>query len=187
MERNVEATAMMNAPNKAARMVLRSSPALVLGDADPDALPGERTFRTTVAAQLGPGTTMEQAVTITLGSIHSSNSEGRISASFSWDPVGFERLLPSFTGELVLDECEGAGRSRLTLSGSYRAPMGAVGRFGDSVVGHRLARRSLTLYVERLAERLEQEAIRRDFTGLATPAPYNDDLRPDSRSEHHIG
>lgn len=40
-------------------------------------------------------------------------------------------------------------------------PLGPVGRFGDGVLGHRLARRAMIQLVERLAAHIEAEVVRR--------------------------
>lgn len=167
--------------------VLRSSPELVLGDPESKSRTAPLRFGTTVPAHVGPGTTVEQAVTITFGPLRSTEVDENAVGLFSWETIGFGRLLPSFCGDLAIDPVDGTNGSRLTVRGTYRAPLGRVGRFGDSVIGHRIARQSLTLYVERLAERIDREAVRCHTATPLRPAPYNEDLRPHSRSQHHIG
>ena len=187
MERVIEASAMLHATTGSARTVLRSSPELVLGDPDSETRTGPRRFGTTVPAHVGSGTTVEQEVIITFGPLRSTEVDENAVGPFSWEPIGFERFMPSFCGDLAIDPVDGTNGSRLTVRGTYRAPLGRVGRFGDSVIGHRIARQSLTLYVERLAERIDREAVRCHTATPLRPAPYNEDLRPHSRSQHHVG
>lgn len=195
MERIVEASASVNASMAAAQSLLRSAPESVLGDAESGGEPGRRTFRASVPAQLGAGSTVEQAVSVVMGPLRTAKSKGDgageatvTTATFEWGPTGGDRLLPSFSGELSLVPADGHG-SRLTLRGAYQPPLGPVGRFGDSVIGHRVARHSVAMFVERLAERIDREALRRatPATATATPTPYNEDLRPHSASEYHLG
>ena len=59
----------------------------------------------------------------------------------AWQATGRERLFPTFDGELEASEADDG--TRLRLHGTYTVPLGVIGRFGDGVVGWRLARRSL--------------------------------------------
>ena len=187
MERSIEASATLHTTTGLARTVLRSSPELVLGDPDSETRTGPRRCGTPVPAHVGPGTTVEQAVTITFGPLRSTEVDDNAVGPFSWEPHGLERLLPSFRGNLAIDPVDGTNGSCLTVRGRYRAPLGRVGRFGDSVIGPRIARQSLTLYVERLAKGIDREAVRCHTAAPLRPAPYNEDLRPHSRSQHHVG
>ncbi|MDE0802157.1 MAG: hypothetical protein OSA99_02420 [Acidimicrobiales bacterium] len=181
MERRVEASAAMHVSAGAAQVVLRSTPELVLGEPEPGPRRGRRTFNATLPAQLRPGTTVEQAVLVSIMPLHTGADPEHASAPLTWEPTGLQRLLPRFAGELRVGPIGRRG-SRLTVRGHYSAPLGRVGRFGDSVLGHRVARRSLELYVDRIAQRIDHEALRRHTTSTIKPAPYNEDLRPHSRS-----
>lgn len=186
MERRVESSASVHASTATASAILRSTPELVLGECATGRDSARRTFHTTLPASVRPGTTIEQTVSVTIGPIRSPEADGRTNADFSWKPVGPETVLPSFVGELSLEPLDGHN-SRLRVRGLYRVPMGRLGQFGDSVVGHRVARRSLSLYVRRLADRIDRESVRRNTAANVKPAPYNDDLRPHSPSARHRG
>jgi hypothetical protein len=43
----------------------------------------------------------------------------------------------------------------LHLSGHYSVPLGAVGAFGDRLLGHRVARRSVQAFLEAAATRID--------------------------------
>ena len=70
--------------------------------------------------------------------------------------LGHERWLPEFDGELEVTVASGEGAT-LRLHGFYTVPMGHIGRFGDGVIGHRLARRALTRFLDDVAARLDRE------------------------------
>ncbi len=67
---------------------------------------------------------------------------------------------------------DGSDASRLTVRGIYTVPLGPVGRFGDGVIGRRLARQSLIAFVEGLAGRLDREAGRREAAVPWRPRPH---------------
>jgi hypothetical protein len=68
----------------------------------------------------------------------------------SWRAAAFERLAPIFEGELELRP-DGRGSS-LELRGYYVVPLGAAGRFGDGLIGRRVARRTAAGVLEAIAE-----------------------------------
>ena len=69
-----------------------------------------------------------------------------------WQAAHEPQLFPTFDGGLELrgDEQE----TELRLVGSYQPPLGAVGRFADSLVGHRVVIASLDGFLTAIAERL---------------------------------
>ena len=74
----------------------------------------------------------------------------------------------------------------LRLEGSYTVPLGAVGRFGDNVLGQRLARRSLSALLEQIAYRLESEVEwRAALANLSDPNLL--DLQETQHPEIYIG
>lgn len=183
MERAVEATADLRASVSEVADLLHTGPGRFLSDHDRlDDLPAG-TIRTTVTAPVGGGTTVTQDVTIELdGAI---GDEGSVSAPLRWTADAHERVLPSFSGTLAVSDVPAAGSgTRLTIGGTYEVPLGPVGTFGDALVGHRVARRTLGDLARVLAHRLDAEADRRRGSVSYRPPAYNADLR-DYRHEGH--
>ena len=70
-----------------------------------------------------------------------------------WQATGPSDLFPIMEGHLRLEPV-GPESSRLSFSGSYKAPLGAVGRRIDGAVMHNLAEATVTDLVEHVARRL---------------------------------
>ena len=70
-----------------------------------------------------------------------------------WQATEHPQLFPTFDGGLELRGDEHG--IELRLVGSYQPPLGAVGRFADGVVGHRVVMASLDRFLAAVAERLE--------------------------------
>ncbi|HKY77174.1 MAG TPA: hypothetical protein VJS45_13595 [Acidimicrobiia bacterium] len=69
-----------------------------------------------------------------------------------WEAAEHPQLFPTFDGGF---EVRAAGDATdLRLVGSYEPPLGALGRFADGVVGHRLVAASLDALLDSAAERL---------------------------------
>ena len=184
MQRHTEATAALRAPQSVVEEILRSNPGRVLSDCDRLDRTSWRTIRTSLAVRVGSGASVAHDVAIELGV--GCCSDGVVSIPLRWIPEGHERLLPEFDGELSITD-SGAGRTDLTISGSYEVPLGWVGKFGDAVIGHRIARSALETLAELLARRLDEEAERLRRSISYRPAPYNEDLRPHTRHGHRAG
>jgi hypothetical protein len=65
----------------------------------------------------------------------------------------------------------------LSVAGVYTVPLGPVGRFGDGLIGRRLARQSLTAFLEDAAGRIEADIHRRTTSETWRPSPYRVALR----------
>ena len=78
--------------------------------------------------------------------------DGILALPLWWQAAEHPQLFPTFDGGLEVrgDELE----TELRLVGSYRPPLGAVGRFADGVVGHRVVMASLDEFLSAVAERL---------------------------------
>jgi hypothetical protein len=81
-------------------------------------------------------------------------SADRAALPIEWHAADHARLFPTSLGEL-LAEPSVAG-TRLTLNGTYWVPLGPVGRFGEGVVGHRIAREAVRTALDTFAQRLVQ-------------------------------
>ena len=69
-----------------------------------------------------------------------------------WEDADFPHLFPTFDGGLELRP-DGSG-TEVRLVGSYQAPLGALGRFADSLAGHHLVMTSLETFLSSAAARL---------------------------------
>lgn len=69
------------------------------------------------------------------------------------DPLPLERLLPQFAGELGVHHPPG-GDATVMLDGAYDPPAGAVGELADSIVLHRVARRTVQALLGDIAANL---------------------------------
>ena len=157
MERPVAAFTTIGVAFARARTVLQTDPGAVFTDTYTAEDRRARRFHADVSVALGAGASMHQEVTIQLGIAHST--EPAYVQPLTWHANGHERFLPTFDGALELsEERDGTG---VRLVGSYTVPLGVAGRFGDGVIGHRLARRSLEMLVEWFGRRLENEVLRR--------------------------
>jgi hypothetical protein len=113
--------------------------------------------RTVVSVDLGAGASVHQAVQVHLGA--GQTRESGVVLPVAWQATGRRRLFPTFTGELEASEADDG--TRLRLYGAYTVPLGVIGRVGNSVVGWRLARRSLDALLARLGRQLDTEIDRR--------------------------
>lgn len=69
-----------------------------------------------------------------------------------WEDADFPHLFPTFDGGLELRP-EGDG-TEVRLIGSYEAPLGALGRFADTLAGHHVVMTSLETFLACAAARL---------------------------------
>lgn len=69
-----------------------------------------------------------------------------------WQAAEHPQLFPTFDGGIELRG--GEHGTELRLVGSYRPPLGVVGRFADGVVGQRVVMTSLERFLTAVAERL---------------------------------
>ncbi|HEX6422034.1 MAG TPA: hypothetical protein VFZ79_01055 [Acidimicrobiales bacterium] len=174
MKRGIEASTTVQAPFERVRQVLSADPAVVMGaDVRPG---GDRygLFRSELGVELPTGGALRKAVDIEAGTLEPI--DGAASLPLSWRASGHDRLFPVFEGHLRISRA-GEGTTRLLVHGVYVVPLGPVGRFGDGVIGRRLARQSLASFVEDAARRLDAEVHRGAATVTSHPTPYAVDLR----------
>ena len=72
---------------------------------------------------------------------------------FHWRAIGAAALFPQIEAELQVAPL-GDGEVRISLSGNYRPPLGEVGHVADAVLLHRLAERSMRVFLTTLADGL---------------------------------
>jgi hypothetical protein len=171
MARTIDVSTPLQVSRELALVVFRTEPRRVVADSgasDPTASP-----RADLRLDVQAGG-VHQQVDVELGALR--EAEGEVWMPIRWTPVGGERLLPTFVGVLELRDDEG-DHAVLALHGEYDAPLGAVGRFGDAVLGRRVAQRSLSDLVARMAERVDDIAKGTHPSDGWRPAAYPVSLR----------
>jgi hypothetical protein len=153
----MEASTTIRAASARVCEVLLDDPASVFTEAYEAKRPRAQRLTGELSIDLGSGAGVHQEVTLRLGVAR--NTELGLRLPISWEAVNREDLLPTFDGELEVSE-DRVG-TRLTLRGAYSVPLGLVGWLADRTFGRRLAQRSLSTYVDRLAARLDSEVERR--------------------------
>ncbi len=110
-----------------------------------------------------------------------NSEQDRVDVDLTWAPSGGRSTLPSFTGTLHATRGDGL-TTQLELEGSYHVPLGPLGRFGDGVMGNRVARQSVTDLVCRMAAHIEARALDASTRAQVTPTPRPPDMRREPRS-----
>ena len=182
MERAIEATTTVRAAHARAREILIDDPGSVLCEACSAEDRRDRQFRAQLAVDIGGGTSVHQEVEIHLGA---PSPDGGLTLPVTWRATGHEALYPTFEGALTASP-DPAG-TLLSLSGTYRLPLGALGRFGDTVAGRKLIRGSLAAFLEGVARRLDAEVDRRIGSVPEHPAPHQIHVTDRVGSENYVG
>jgi hypothetical protein len=182
MARSVEVTTVSRVAFARARDVLVDDPGAVFREVHTVGDRRQRRLAAELSVDIGAGTSVHQNVSLQLEDPRSV-ADGFV-IPVAWRATGREHFLPAFNGELRASEARDG--TCLRLEGSYTVPLGAVGRFGDDVFGQRLARRSLSALLERIAWRLESEVEwRAALANLRDPNPL--DLQETQHPEIYIG
>lgn len=182
MQRTITVTQWVHAAQDRLATVLLEDPGRVFGDPESAGDRRSRRFCAVLSVDLGSGASIRQEVDVQVEPVRRTADPRGFVLPLSWRAVGREKLFPTFTGELAA----AAGRqgSNLTLRGTYTAPLGAVGRYGDRLAGHRVAVTSVNAFLGQIAARLESEVVRRidraPYQPAARPASFHD-LDPISR------
>ena len=118
---------------------------------------GERRF----AARVGfraPASRISKRVELTVGT---PAEEGQwLVVPLSWRATGPAQLFPVLDGKLTIQPL-GPHSSKLTLSGTYEPPLGALGRGIDEAVLHNVADATISDFVQEVAARLAELAADR--------------------------
>ena len=165
----------------AAGKVLVDDPASVLGAVPPGADRRARRFPAELEVAMGAGASLRQEVVVDVGAVSVVDADdGGILLPLSWRAAGRQSLFPAFRGDLEV--VAGEDGSVLRLRGAYTVPLGTLGRFGDGVVGRRVARRSLEAFLHEAGRRLDEAvAGRAEQAGRAkAAAPGQGPLSPDA-------
>lgn len=176
MDRHIEVFAHLEMRPETIIELLNADPAAILtgtGSAD------HGSFVASIAVEVAGGTTLAHDVDVVFGQLLSDGDVARYGVS--WRPHGHEHLFPIFGGDLEAHpEVDG---TRLRLAGYYTRPLGAVGAFGDGLVGHRVARRALQGFLDDAAARLAVTAT--NLVGAGATVPARTERQP--HSELYIG
>lgn len=177
MKRGIEATTTLQVSFEEARRVLADDPASVVADRDVEVPSGGDDgdqLRSELGVALG-ATAFRQAVDIHVGDLFVTDAAAVL--PLHWRASGRDRLFPVFDGRLeARPDAAGTG-TVLSVIGVYTVPLGPVGRFGDGLIGRRLARQSLTAFLEDAAGRIESDVHRRTTSEVWRPSPYSVALR----------
>lgn len=103
-----------------------------------------------LAVELFGGRQVAREVRIGIGRL--LEDDDALALPLWWQAAEHPQLFPTFDGGLELRGDEQG--TELRLVGSYQPPLGAVGRFADGVVGHRVVMASLDSFLTAIADRL---------------------------------
>jgi hypothetical protein len=157
MERALVAEVRVEASPELVAEILSSDPAGILtGMPSPDAV----AFPAEIAVDLAGGTSVAHEVDMAFAPLSDDRAVRRF--SLSWRAHDHQGALPAFRGTLEVHQ-ESSG-CRLQLSGRYSVPLGPVGRFGDLLVGHRIASRSVQTFLEAAGARIDATLAQRRGT-----------------------
>jgi hypothetical protein len=154
MERALEASIRVEAEPEPVIEILSRDPAGIL-----TGMPSRDNgaFAAEIAVDLGGGASLAHEVDVTFGRLPDDGPVGRF--ALSWHAHDHQAALPTFGG--VLEVHPDGNGSRLHLSGHYSLPLGPVGGFGDRLVGHRIARRSVQALLEAAGDRIDAEVAQK--------------------------
>ena len=101
-----------------------------------------------------------------------------ITISLRWEATGpASDLFPALDADLPLVP-EGNDRSRLSLTGSYRPPLGGAGKALDKVIMGRVARVTVRLFLHGVADAVTGRAVADPQAAVDIPSPRGLTLEP---------
>jgi len=103
-------------------------------------------------ARIGGGEA-KMAKTVKLEFGEPAKGESQVTLPISWWATGTPFLFPTLNAELVL-AAMGPELTQVTLQGTYKPPIGPVGRALDKVLLHRFAEASVKDFVDRVVDGL---------------------------------
>ncbi len=178
MDRSISARAVARVPFRHAEQFLRRPPLGLFGDRYEGA-PSNRCFRTHLSADAPGGLSVAHDVDIEVVAVHAEGD--RVDVALRWQPSGGASLLPPFVGSIGAAPANEGG-TELVLDGSYHVPLGPLGRFGDGVVGKRIARSSIDDLLQRITNRLEELTLESRVRPPQTSKPHPPDMRREARN-----
>ncbi len=85
--------------------------------------------------------------------------EGQVRVPLAWEATGTPGIFPRMEATLIVSAM-GPETTHLAFQGTYRPPLGALGRALDRAGLHRVAEASVKAFVDRLADALRERAAR---------------------------
>lgn len=163
--RSIELRRRIDIPAHLAVAVLESAPGEAVG------VDGGRVWTDTEAharlgAELLAGMHVERPVRIGVGPLIEDDDATVLPVW--WEDAEHPNLFPTFDGGLELRGDEDGTEMRLV--GSYQPPLGALGRFGDGLAGHRVVMASLERFLVDVAGRLAAAAGEAAEAGSRPPS-----------------
>ena len=79
-----------------------------------------------------------------------TRTEKAVTLRMTWEATGTPGLFPQLDGDMTLSALDG-NSTHISLRGTYRPPLGAVGKALDKVLLHRVAESSIKQFVDRIA------------------------------------
>ena len=107
----------------------------------------DREVRADLRAELPGGGSLNRSARVGFGRL--MEEDGAVVLPVWWEDAEHPDLFPTFDGGLEL-QADGRGTA-LRLVGSYRPPLGLLGRFGDGLAGHRIVMASLNAFLADVA------------------------------------
>lgn len=180
VKRDIEASTTLAVAYGQVSRVMAENPGDVVADRVSPEDRRARRFLTELGVDLGAGGAVRQAVEVEIGTPQVSPEATTV--PLGWQADGRARLFPVFDGCLRAVPAHDSvpahdAATTLTVAGTYVVPLGSVGRFGDGLIGRRLARQSLTAFLEDAAARIDAKVHRRLASVAWRPAPYPVALR----------
>lgn len=104
-----------------------------------------------LTARVGPTEQLAKKIQLDLGpgEVHRRG----LVYPMTWTAIGAQALFPRLTADLILSH-DGAYSTRISLEGTYKPPLGAVGRMVDRVALGRVAESAVRSWVDRVVAAL---------------------------------
>lgn len=106
-------------------------------------------------AKVGPTSTVSRRVQLAIGV--TEIRAGGLVYPINWTVNGASMLFPSLEADLWLTKT-GSHQTRMTLKGTYRPPLGTLGRMADRALLGRVAEATIADWMERLAAAVTDQA-----------------------------
>jgi hypothetical protein len=108
-----------------------------------------------LVTKVGPKSLPKKTVEVQVGDVR--RVRGSILLPICWAPISASYMFPKLEGELEFTETD-PGNVRVSLRGSYRAPLGALGERMDKMVMHRMAESTVHNFLGRVVDRFSKSS-----------------------------